>query len=123
MHNYARCGVISTRYVRLNGIRRLRMKTFNIIEASAFLGAHKETVRRLAVSGEIPGVKIGRSWRFIEQDLADYMRNKYSCGVTSQGADLRSKEKWRFTKEKVSGGYQSHIMDREYNEVLGLAVS
>ncbi len=42
------------------------MKTFNIEEAAEFLGAHKETVRRLAVIGQIPGVKIGRSWRFIE---------------------------------------------------------
>ena len=34
------------------------MKTFNIEEAAEFLGAHKETVRRLAVTGLIPGAKV-----------------------------------------------------------------
>ena len=52
-------------YQDINSIR-----TFNILEASRLLGAHKETIRRMAASGEIPGVKIGRSWRFIEADLS-----------------------------------------------------
>lgn len=54
----------------------MTMKTFNITEAAEFLGAHKETVRRLAAKGQLPGVKIGRSWRFIENDLVIYMRSK-----------------------------------------------
>ncbi len=37
------------------------VRTFNIIEAAEFLGAHKETVRRMVVTGQIPGVKVGRS--------------------------------------------------------------
>jgi excisionase family DNA binding protein len=96
------------------------MKTFNIEEASEFLGAHKETVRRLVMVGKLPGVKVGRSWRFIEQDLVLYMRSQYPERVTSQGAVIRRKEQWRFTKGTRSGGSVSPIMDKEYNEALGL---
>src|SRR3990167_10308592 len=98
------------------------MQTFNIIQAAQFLGAHKETVRRLAASGKIPGARIGRSWRFIEQDLVIYMRSKYANVVTSQGAINRRNKQWRFTKETPSGGLVSPIMDREYNEALGLLI-
>ncbi|QDQ40269.1 helix-turn-helix domain-containing protein [Legionella geestiana] len=98
------------------------MKTFNIDEAAQFLGAHKETIRRQAACGELPAVKIGRGWRFIEQDLVTYMRSRYAGVVTSQGAVnvKRSSKKWRFTKEIQRGGLVSPITDREYNEVLGL---
>jgi len=79
-------------------------KTMNIIEASQFLGAHKETIRRRVACGEIPAVKIGKGWRFIEHDLVLYMRSQYSTCVTSQGAINRSNEQWRFIKEKQFGG-------------------
>lgn len=95
-------------------------KTLNILEAAAFLGAHKETVRRMAASGDIPGVKIGRGWLFLEQDLVMYIRSKYANGVTSQGAVYRSNNKWRFTKEIQLGGLVSPIKEKEYKEVLGL---
>lgn len=97
-------------------------RTFNIMEAAEFLGAHKETIRRMAVSGHLPGVKIGRSWRFIEQDLVVYMRSKYSQGVTSQGAAHRSNKQWRFTKETQYGGLVLPIKEKEYREALGLAI-
>jgi len=97
------------------------MKTFNIIEAAAFLGAHKETIRRLAAGGQLPGVKVGRSWRFIQDDLVVYMRSKYASAVTSQGA-VRSNQQWHFTKEIPRGGLVLPIMDKEYREALGLAI-
>ncbi len=99
-----------------------QIKTMNIIEASQFLGAHKETIRRRVASGEIPAVKIGRGWRFIEHDLVLYMRSQYSNRVTSQGAMDRSNEQWRFIKEKQRGGSASPTMDREYREALGLPI-
>ncbi|MGQ3892005.1 helix-turn-helix domain-containing protein [Legionella sp. CNM-4043-24] len=95
-------------------------KTLNILGAAQLLGAHKETIRRMAVSGALPSVKIGRGWRFIEQDLVLYMRSRYSDRVTSQGAVTRSEKQWRFTKETRFGGSASPIMDKEYNEALGL---
>ena len=98
-------------------------RTLNIIQAAAFLGAHKETIRRRVACGEIPAVKIGRGWRFIEHDLVLYMRSQYSTSVTSQGAiHHRSKEQRRFIKEKQLGGSASPTMDREYSEALGLPI-
>jgi excisionase family DNA binding protein len=96
--------------------------TFNINQAAKFLGAHKETVRRMVVRGIIPGVKIGKGWRFIEQDLVLYMRSQYSNRVTSQGAIKRSNETWRFTKETQFGGSASPTMGKEYSEALGLTI-
>ena len=98
------------------------METFNIEQAAKFLGAHKETVRRLVATGLIPGVKIGKSWRFIQDDLVIYMRSKYAGVVTSQGAAQRSNKQWRFTKGVQLGGLASPIRDKEYNEALGLTI-
>ena len=98
------------------------MKTFDILQAAEFLGAHKETVRRLAANGQLPGVKVGRSWRFIQDDLVIYMRSKYARVVTSQGAVHRSNKQWRFTKETKPGGSILPIRDKEYREALGLAI-
>lgn len=40
--------------------------TLNIREAAAFLGAHEQTVRKLARLGSIPAFKVGRDWRFLK---------------------------------------------------------
>ncbi|WP_347251567.1 helix-turn-helix domain-containing protein [Legionella sp.] len=94
--------------------------TLNLTEAARFLGAHKETIRRMAALGELPAVKIGRSWIFIEQDLVMHMRNKYSNRDASQGVDLRSLDKWHSRKKMVSGGLTSHTKEKEYEKALGL---
>lgn len=96
------------------------MKTLNIDQAAEFLGAHKETIRRLAVMGKIPAAKIGKGWRFIEQDLVIFMRSNYPRDVTSQGAVIRRNKPWRFIKESQFGGLASPTKDKEYNEALGL---
>lgn len=41
----------------------------NAQEAADFLGAHVETVRRLARKGEIPAFKLGKDWRFWRKAL------------------------------------------------------
>ncbi|WP_082642755.1 helix-turn-helix domain-containing protein [Legionella spiritensis] len=94
------------------------MKTLNIQQAAEFLGAHKETVRRMAARKQIPGVKIGRSWIFIEHDLVTYIRNKYSSNDASQGDHRRLK--WHSTKEMKYGGLISGTKEKEYAKVLGL---
>jgi len=38
-------------------------------QAAEFLGAHIETVRRMARRGELPAYKIGRDWRFSKETL------------------------------------------------------
>lgn len=100
----------------------IQSKILNILEAAQLLGAHKETIRRLVACGKIPGVKIGKGWRFIEQDLVLYMRSQYATHVTPQGAINRSMEQWRFTKEMQYGGSASPTMAKEYSEALGLPI-
>ena len=54
------------------------MKTLNLDEAAQFLKLHPEEVRRRAKAGIIPGVKLGKRWVFIEDDLAAYLRSLYA---------------------------------------------
>jgi excisionase family DNA binding protein len=42
------------------------------LEAAAMLGAHIETVRRLARKGAIPAFKVGKDWRFSSQALRQW---------------------------------------------------
>lgn len=41
--------------------------------AAELLQLHPKTVKRLAQAGEIPGMKIGRVWRFRESSLDAWM--------------------------------------------------
>ena len=96
------------------------MKTLNLDQAAELLGAHRETIRRQAASAQLPAVKIGRSWVFIEQDLVMYIRNKYSACDALQGVHTRSNTIWHSTKEKATGGLIFSTKEREYAKVLGL---
>jgi len=44
-------------------------------EAGMFLGAHVETIRRLARRGDIPSFKVGKDWRFSKQALIEWMKS------------------------------------------------
>jgi len=41
--------------------------------AAEILGLHPKTVKRLAAEGAVPGMKIGRVWRFRESELDAYI--------------------------------------------------
>jgi len=43
-------------------------------DACVLLGITDETLRKLAKKGEIPGVKIGRDWRFEKEQLMKLFR-------------------------------------------------
>lgn len=93
------------------------MNTFNIEEASEFLGAHRETIRRMAASGELPAVKIGRDWVFLEQDFVMYIRNKYSTFDASQGVNRRSIDIWHSTKDvfnNIKSSFNEAIITFDY---------
>jgi excisionase family DNA binding protein len=98
------------------------MRTMNLQEAAVFLGIHKETVRHYAAANIIPGCKPGRSWRFIEEDLAEYMRSLY-CNDALQGVKERSKKQWHSSKETTLGGYTSTTKVSGYEKALGLATN
>ena len=45
----------------------------NAKEAAQFLGAHVETIRRLARKGEVPAYKVGKDWRFRREALVEWV--------------------------------------------------
>lgn len=48
-------------------------RVLNAVQAAELLGAHVESVRRLARKGEIPCYKIGKDWRFRSDALREWM--------------------------------------------------
>ena len=44
-------------------------------QAAELMQVHPETVKRRARRGEIPGVKVGKIWRFRASGLEAYIRN------------------------------------------------
>src|SRR6185312_16237585 len=57
--------------------RGIAERTLDLNEAAAFLHMHPEEVRARAKCGLIPGAKPGRSWVFLESDLAEFLRSLY----------------------------------------------
>ena len=52
------------------------MKTFDLIECADLLKVDRNTVMKLAGTGELPGAKIGRAWVFLEDDVLTFLRKK-----------------------------------------------
>ncbi len=52
------------------------------VEVAEYLNLHRQTVTRLADKGELPGVKIGRKWRFRPEDIQAYLDNQIQGGVS-----------------------------------------
>ena len=67
-------------------------------QVAALLQVHVKTVYRLAEHGEIPGKRIGRSWRFNKTDILDLATNK--------------PVKVPIAKPNGNGGQNSHKMRR-----------
>ena len=91
-------------------------------QTAELLQVNPETVRRLAQAGKIPSAKIGRKWVFIQQDLAQYIRNQYSITESVvQVVDKDEESLCQSTLETLSGGQNSHHqMEQEYNALLRL---
>lgn len=49
----------------------------DVEKAATFLGVSTETIRILARNKRIPAAKIGRLWRFNEDDLISFVRSQY----------------------------------------------
>ncbi|MBD3822732.1 MAG: helix-turn-helix domain-containing protein [Thiotrichales bacterium] len=97
-------------------------RTLTLQQAAKFLNCNPETVRRHASEGKIPSAKLGRKWVFIEQDLAQYIRNQYSNAESVvQVVDNNEESLCQSTLETTSGGLISqHQTEVEYNALLRL---
>jgi excisionase family DNA binding protein len=55
-------------------------EVFSITEVAAFLGAHEQTVRRLARRGAIPAFKVGKDWRFRKEAILRWSEEQQRDG-------------------------------------------
>jgi excisionase family DNA binding protein len=93
--------------------------TLDLGEAAKFLKMSRESLRRKAKSGDIPGAKPGKRWCFVKSDLTAYLRSHYSAkskevlpfGPTT---DVLGKNPTSFRPT------QSGAIDSEYLRLLGL---
>ncbi|MEP6815615.1 MAG: helix-turn-helix domain-containing protein [Marmoricola sp.] len=53
------------------------VKFLTVAEVAAVMRVSKMTVYRLVHSGELPAVRVGRSFRVSEQDVNDYLKNSF----------------------------------------------
>jgi excisionase family DNA binding protein len=86
------------------------MKTLDVEEAALMLHTCESTVYELVNNGELPAAKIGRKWVFVDIDLIEFIRSKYS--PKGKGAKCHS------TSEVKSGGYMSLSTDTELDNLL-----
>lgn len=74
-------------------------------EAARFLGAHVETVRRLARRGELPAFKVGKDWRFRIEALRRWTeglqphRDRPRILVLDDDAAIRELIQYHLTRE------------------------
>ena len=91
----------------------------NLEQAAALLQMNPESLRRQVKTGQIPGAKLGRSWRFHEPDLVAHLRSRYSVARALQGKEENPCSV--SSKAVPIGTYASRRrMDAAYAELLGL---
>lgn len=49
-------------------------EVMNVQEVAELLDFHPEYVRQMARQGRIPGVKVGRKWRFVREQIIDWLK-------------------------------------------------
>lgn len=57
----------------------------DVEKAANFLGVSTETIRILARNKRIPAAKVGRLWRFNEDDLINFVRSQYEDNNKHEG--------------------------------------
>jgi excisionase family DNA binding protein len=62
-----------------------------IKDVAEYLKVNERTIYRLAASGELPGFKIGNSWRFKQSELEQYITSQHNRSNLSESKN-ESKE-------------------------------
>lgn len=92
--------------------------------AADFLYMHPETLKKLAVNGEVPAARIGSKWIFLKHHLAEWLASKYNCKwQAEQSAAREEKTEWHSAKQKEPASTTSislHQTENEYENLLGL---
>jgi excisionase family DNA binding protein len=97
------------------------LKTLGIPEVAELLQIHPVTLRAMCKSGEIPAVKVGKSWVMLEDDLRDWIRGQYSQAAVQSPVSLLFGEKSCSTStQTVTGMQSSSSVESKYADLLGL---
>lgn len=80
----------------------------SVHEAADLLGAHAETVRRLARKDAIPSFKVGRSWRFSRTALAEWAESHHIRERSATIAVVDDDVRTTFTLNEIlkTSGYE-----------------
>jgi excisionase family DNA binding protein len=62
------------------------MHILTLKQAAEFLHIHPITLLRMAQRGKVPAAKPGKSWVFIDIDLADWLRAQYQVRASEGGS-------------------------------------
>ena len=63
-------------------------KLLSLEEAAELLGIHSESLRRMAVRGEIPALKVGRFWKCRASALDSWVESRLnSCSLSCRKKD------------------------------------
>ncbi len=96
----------------------INMNTLDLHKAADFLKIHPVTLQQKAKSGEIPGAKIGKCWVFIDLDLIEYIRSKY----TGQGKQDVGQGETRpcslKEKDQNIGITSLRLTEKQYSDLL-----
>lgn len=62
-----------------------------IKEVADYLKVNERTIYRLAAGGELPGFKVGNSWRFKQSELEQYIASQHNQTNVSDLNKLKGK--------------------------------
>lgn len=53
-------------------------QVLTVKEVAEYLKVNERTVYRMAASGEIPGFKVGASWRFKQSEIEQWIKQQHN---------------------------------------------
>jgi len=49
-------------------------------EVAGLLGLHPKTVQQMARADQIPGIRVGKFWRFRKSSIDQWLQSQVNCG-------------------------------------------
>ena len=101
-------------------------------EVASMLRLSRDTAYRLAQSGELPGKKIGRAWRFVAEEIESCMAQEFSDGEQARQVRAEFTAREALLEEtirmqsdellKINRQFQLEITERQQSEAYLRAV-
>lgn len=84
-------------------------KALTVTELADYLGLAKDTIYRKARADEIPGVRIGRNWRFLQDVIDEWLRGEAGSG--GKGAKDKKAKKLPISELRRRGRLVRRIVE------------